>query len=205
MPQWFSYLHGLRRCSNGLHRFLDMIQQHMLVTKPESRWSIEKVLESLTDILDQSCRGGDATKDHHVARPQTTLRPNHFPPLWHDDGSQQRIQRHANDQPSTQWGLISGAHIDGSALSRDSTGLTDDVTSTRDMERLLNSPKDYVVPSRSLGLVHHENARPTSSRLAQQYQSMMTYCRNANIRKISFLKGLQQQSWIPFGKSDLKK
>ncbi|KAG6367138.1 hypothetical protein INS49_001321 [Diaporthe citri] len=112
--QWFLYLHGQNNCSDALHDFWDVIQEHMLVHRPGTRWPIQEVLERLATILTQSRQDGSVTEYCHVGRPWVTSLASNFPSLWDEDEYRQRLRPHFYSQASAQANLTSSASSDGS-------------------------------------------------------------------------------------------
>lgn len=119
--QWFLYLHRQRHCCDKLHEFLEIIEQHMLVAKPESRWSIQDVLESLNKILhhDRDRQRTDITKYRNMDSPA-----DQYPPFWDSEEHQSRCSKHRSTQTSTNSDLKSTACPSRSASSNG----TDDIT-----------------------------------------------------------------------------
>lgn len=118
MSQWFLYLHGHGNCSNALHGFLDIIQQHMLVLEPDSRWQIKKILEERANVLAGSRQQGRASDYCCVGIPWPTSIPPDFPPVWNEDEAQGR-QTIWNTQLATK------SYLDETYLS--DSGLTKNI------------------------------------------------------------------------------
>ncbi|KAH7174220.1 kinase-like domain-containing protein [Fusarium flagelliforme] len=49
--KWIDYLRGHECCSEALNRFLDLIERHMLIARPEDRCSMLQVTTTMADIL----------------------------------------------------------------------------------------------------------------------------------------------------------
>lgn len=73
----------------------------MLIIDPESRWSIQEIMEKLTKIRDQNRQPNDATAHYYAATPQTDSDAKPFPHVWDHDQSLLRDQISPNKQHST--------------------------------------------------------------------------------------------------------
>lgn len=161
---WFSYLRGLKHCPSDLHHFLDIIQGHMLVIKPESRWSIQELVESLAKILDQSHQPDHGTGDCYYNREsQDTSLTGQFPPLCNGDGYHQHIRQHWSTHISTHCDLNSSAHLGRTSIFRDSKDLTCALLPGHDItDKLGNDSADYMFPPRTPGPVQLQHTRSTT-------------------------------------------
>ncbi|KAG8160736.1 hypothetical protein KVR01_009000 [Diaporthe batatas] len=141
--QWFAYLHGQRHCSDALHEFLDIIQERMLLPRPETRSSIQSVRKRLAGILDKSRYQGRATDFCRAGRPRAVTRSNSFPPLWdHDEYEKRRCYKDNDTQLSTRSDMTSSELSGGSTDCLDTGRLEDAVGSRHDFEQIKNLFKD---------------------------------------------------------------
>ncbi|RSL76302.1 hypothetical protein CEP51_010085 [Fusarium floridanum] len=64
VKKWIRMLHGNQFCSQAMHDFLDLVENHMLVPVPNDRYSMDQVCAELTQISrdcqrNDYCHGGD--------------------------------------------------------------------------------------------------------------------------------------------------
>jgi hypothetical protein len=123
----------------------------MLLPKPESRWSVERVLKRLTEILDKSGQHGVATEYCGEGKPRAINNANQFPPPWGDDEHRRRRYRHFDTQRSTQSDTTSSAFSGVSTPSRDTEHLADAVGSQHDFGQFENIFADHIPSSHCLG------------------------------------------------------
>ncbi|RTE68881.1 hypothetical protein BHE90_016738 [Fusarium euwallaceae] len=85
VKKWIRMLHGNQFCSQAMHDFLDLVENHMLVLTPTSRWPMDKVCAELGEILkgcqdnDRYCYGGD---------PRPLSNDDSFPPEFTEQSKQ---------------------------------------------------------------------------------------------------------------------
>lgn len=149
--KWFSYLHAQGRCSDALHDFLDVLQEHMLLPNPKSRWSIEKLLKRLTAILHKSRQHGVVTEYCRMGKPWATGQADQFPPIWDDEKDRRRRQPNFDTQRSTQSDSTSSTTSDESTPPSGTKHLANADGSRQDFGHLENLFPDDMPSSRSLG------------------------------------------------------
>ncbi|RSL56406.1 hypothetical protein CEP54_008831 [Fusarium duplospermum] len=84
--KWIRMLHGNQHCSQAMHDFLDLVENHMLVPTPSGRWPMDKVCAELGEIL-RGCKDND--RYCHRGDPRRNSDDDNFPPEFDDERSKE--------------------------------------------------------------------------------------------------------------------